>query len=257
MNKGVITAIVIAILAATGVFVFSSDTAEAPVERTPEETTTQEAEPANPQSQSNQLEEVTVEPLAYSIDEADSIWVVVNKQRPISLEYAPEVREVSVTGNTAKTAAELSLRDEAATALEELFAAAAEENLALLLGSGYRTAELQEFYYTNYVNAYGQEEADRFSARPGTSEHQTGLGADVAPASNQCYLDTCFAETAEGVWVRDNAHAFGFIIRYPQGKESITGYQFEPWHLRYVGVDLATELFESGQTMEEYFGLVD
>ena len=214
------------------------------------------AEEQNPASENAQIAEVEVAPLEYSIDDEDSIWLVVNKVRPISLTYEPtDLRRVDVTVREDKSAAELSLRDEAAAALEALFADAEADGLFLLMGSGFRDAELQEFYYTNYVNAFGQAEADKFSARPGTSEHQIGLAADVSPATQFCYLETCFAETPEGQWVRDNAHLHGFVIRYPLGKEVITGYQFEPWHLRFVGVELATELYETSQTLEEYFEL--
>lgn len=206
---------------------------------------------------SNTISDIQIATLEHSIDEASSLWLLVNKDRSISLDYVPDsLRLVDVTNRADKTEAELSMRDDAATALESLFAGAKTDDLDLLLGSGYRDSELQNFYYSNYVVAYGQAEADKFSAKPGTSEHQTGLVADVSPASMNCYLETCFSTTAEGKWVQQNAHKFGFVIRYPEGKESITGYQFEPWHLRYVGVQLATELFEGGQTMEEYFKLV-
>ena len=182
---------------------------------------------------------------------------MAGSQRPIPLDYIPDdLRQVNVLGRQDKSASELSMRDDAATALEGLFAAAAQQGHELLLGSGYRDAELQNFYYTNYVNAYGQAEADKFSAKPGTSEHQIGLVADVSPASLNCYLETCFATTAEGKWLAANAHLHGFVVSYPEGKEAITGYQFEPWHIRFLGIDLATELYENGQTLEEYFDLV-
>lgn len=202
------------------------------------------------------IEDIEVNQLEYSIDDEDSLWVVVNKERPIPLSYAPSnIRLVDVTTKDGKSEMERSMRDEAATALELMFAKAATENIDLMLGSGYRDADLQAFYYNNYVATYGQAEADKFSAKPGTSEHQTGLVGDVAPASNNCYLQECFRDTPEGTWVAEHAHEFGFIVRYPKGKEDITGYQYEPWHLRYLGVDLATELYTSSQTMEEYFGL--
>lgn len=241
------------IVLAIGVWlVFGHSTAEAPEGPVEQDA----AEDVTPTSDNVVAEEVAVEPLQYSIDELDSIWLVVNRERPISQDYIPQdLRRVNVTVRTDKSESELSLRGVAASALESLFDDAAEDGIELLLGSGYRDAELQAFYYNNYVASAGQEEADKFSARPGTSEHQIGLSADVAPATQNCYLSTCFADTPEGQWVAENAHAHGFVIRYPLGKEEITGYQFEPWHLRYVGVELATELYESGQTLEEYFGL--
>jgi D-alanyl-D-alanine carboxypeptidase len=103
------------------------------------------------------------------------------------------------------------------------------------------------------VSANGQEAADKFSAKPGQSEHQTGLAIDITCEAMNYQLDYSFGVTDEGAWVKENAHRFGFIIRYPEGKEDITGYMYEPWHLRYVGVDLAEEVYNSGLTLEEYF----
>lgn len=216
----------------------------------------QVAEPENT-GVNTAAEEIDIKPLQHSLDAADSLWLVVNKDRPISLEYVPiELREVDVARREDKSKLELSMRDDAATALETLFAAAEVDGLHLLLGSGYRSADLQNTYYTSYVAAYGQEDADKFSARPGTSEHQTGLVADVSPKSRNCYLEICFADTPEGKWVKDNAHNYGFVVRYPEGKEAITGYQFEPWHLRFVGEDLAQDLYDASQTLEEFFDLL-
>ena len=102
----------------------------------------------------------------------------------------------------------------------------------------------------------GQALADTYSARPGHSEHQTGLAVDVGAISNpSCDLETCFGETIEGKWVAANAQNYGFIIRYPNGKDAITGYQYEPWHLRYVGIDAAVAIYNSGLTMDQYYGI--
>lgn len=192
----------------------------------------------------------------YSLDDEASLWVVVNKNRSIPLDYVPDsLRDVEVNKRDDKSSEELMLRSDAALALEQLFAAAEQDSIALLLGSAYRSSDLQTTYYNSYVSQYGQEEADKFSARPGTSEHQTGLAADVSPSSKNCYLEICFADTPEGRWVKEHAHEYGFTIRYPEGKENITTYQYEPWHLRYVGIDLAYELRDANQTLEEFFGL--
>ena len=110
-------------------------------------------------------------------------------------------------------------------------------------------------FYDAYAARDGQAAADRYSARPGTSEHQTGLSFDVTAADGSCHLEVCFENTPEGLWVAENAHLFGFVIRYPEGKENITGYQYEPWHLRYVGPALAEQLHDTGQTLEEFFDL--
>jgi D-alanyl-D-alanine carboxypeptidase len=106
------------------------------------------------------------------------------------------------------------------------------------------------------VDTYGQTEADLVSAKPGTSEHQLGLAMDVTSESVGFDLLESFGETEEGQYIADHAHEYGFIIRYPQGKTAITGYSYEPWHLRYLGVDVATDIYNSGKTMEEYYGLV-
>lgn len=123
--------------------------------------------------------------------------------------------------------------------------------LNIYLASGYRSYNYQNKLYTNYSNDKGREKADTFSARPGHSEHQTGLCFDLNS------VDDSFANTDEGLWINNNAYLYGFIIRYPKGKDNITGYQYESWHLRYVGVDLAKILYNNGNwiTMEEYYGL--
>ncbi|WP_229052269.1 D-alanyl-D-alanine carboxypeptidase family protein [Aeromicrobium sp. Leaf350] len=115
--------------------------------------------------------------------------------------------------------------------------------------SGYRSFARQSQNYAQRVASVGQEVADRGMARPGHSEHQTGLAIDV----NQ--LSTSFGQTEAGRWIAANAHRFGFIVRYPDGKEAATGFKYEPWHLRYLGVEFATELTASGLTIEEYYGL--
>lgn len=139
--------------------------------------------------------------------------------------------------------------DEAAEAFEKMKSAAADEGLDIYISSGFRSYDYQRDLYNRYVSGYGQEEADTFSARPGHSEHQLGLAFDLNS------IDDSFINTAEGGWVKDNCHEYGFIIRYPLGKEEITGYKYEPWHIRYVGEDMAAALYESGLTLEEYFGV--
>jgi len=116
------------------------------------------------------------------------------------------------------------------------------------LMSGFRSFETQEELYNDYVMADGVDVADTYSAWPGHSEHQTGLAFDVG------WVDLQFAYTGAGKWLANHAHEYGFIIRYPKDKESITGYQYEPWHIRYLGVDLATKVYESGLCLEEYLG---
>lgn len=130
-----------------------------------------------------------------------------------------------------------------------LSVAAAQEGLNIYLSSGYRSYDYQKKIYNNYSSLYGADTADTFSARPGHSEHQTGLAIDVNS------IDDSFAGTPEAVWLENHAHEYGFIIRYPKGKESITGYKYEPWHIRYLGKDTATAVYNSGLTLEEYLGV--
>lgn len=137
----------------------------------------------------------------------------------------------------------------AASALGELQAAALLEGYSIPTQSGFRTYNYQVTLYNNYVVRDGQEAADTYSARPGFSEHQTGLVFDVGA------IDNNYGNTAEGIWLREHCHEYGFIIRYPLGKEDITGYMYEPWHIRYVGVAAATEIYQRGITLEEYLGV--
>lgn len=131
----------------------------------------------------------------------------------------------------------------------KLSSAAAQEGLNIYLSSGFRSYDYQAQIYNNYCARDGQAAADTYSARPGYSEHQTGLAIDV----NQ--IDDSFIGTPEAIWLENHCHEFGFILRYPQGKQDITGYQYESWHIRYVGTDLATQIHASGLTLEEYFGI--
>ena len=132
---------------------------------------------------------------------------------------------------------------------QALSGAAAKENLSIYIGSSYRSYHDQEIIYDNYVKSDGVDKADTYSARPGYSEHQTGLVIDCNT------IDDAFGATPEAAWLAQHAHEYGFIIRYPQGKEDITGYQYEPWHIRYVGSKIATEMYNSGQCLEEYLGV--
>ena len=141
------------------------------------------------------------------------------------------------------------LDSEAESAFNTLSEAAANQGLDLYLSSGFRSYETQVRIYESYVDSYGKESADTFSARPGYSEHQTGLVIDVNT------IDDSFAGTPEAEWLAKHAHEYGFIIRYPKGKESITGYKYEPWHIRYLGVEKATEVYNSGLTLEEFLGI--
>ncbi|MCM1579360.1 MAG: D-alanyl-D-alanine carboxypeptidase family protein, partial [Ruminococcus sp.] len=134
-------------------------------------------------------------------------------------------------------------------AFDRMQEAAAEEGLDIYISSGFRSYDYQSELYEGYVRKSGKAEADRYSARPGHSEHQSGLAFDLNT------IDWTFEDTAEYEWVRDNCADYGFIIRYPKDKEEITGYMYEPWHIRYLGVETAEKVSGSGLTLEEYLGI--
>ncbi len=117
--------------------------------------------------------------------------------------------------------------------------------------SGYRSYSYQEDLYLSDLYNYGQEYVDKFTAKPGYSEHQTGLAFDIGGES-KCWADPCFDDTEEAKWLAENAHRFGFILRYPKEKEDITGYGYESWHFRYVGEEHAVKIYNLGVTLEEY-----
>lgn len=195
-------------------------------------------------------------PLVYQdIAQDSSIWVVVSKKRALSdPAYTPtELVTPRVATNTSKTAEEQSLRPEAARALESMLTKASDEGHQLFMASGFRSYELQKMYYDNYVRSYGVAEADTFSAKPGYSEHQTGLAFDLAPVSRECYLEICFEDQPSGIWLAKNAPSYGFILRYPKDKSEITGYMYEPWHFRFVGTELSGALTQSGLTLDEAY----
>ncbi len=190
--------------------------------------------------------EPTFDRAQLSLDAPDSLWVVVDKARPLApLEYAP-ADLVDIGGR--------QLRAEAAQAMRDMIAAAAAQGLTISLQSAYRSYDYQLDTFRNQVARFGEARAEIQVARPGYSEHQTGLAADVGGGG--CDIESCFATTAEGRWVADHGAEFGWVVRYPDGAQDVTGYKYEPWHVRYVGVALATELQRTGtRTLEEFFGL--
>lgn len=138
---------------------------------------------------------------------------------------------------------------DAQDAFDEMQSAAAAEGLNIYISSGFRSYSYQDGLYNRYVERSGKVEADRYSARAGHSEHQTGLAFDLNT------IDDSFADTAEGKWVAKNCYKYGFIIRYPKGMESVTGYIYEPWHIRYLGKETAKSVYDSGLTLEEYLDI--
>lgn len=138
---------------------------------------------------------------------------------------------------------------DAQAAFDKMQSAAAAEGLNIYISSGFRSYDYQAGLYERYVEKSGKSEADRYSARPGHSEHQTGLAFDLNT------IDITFADTAEYDWLKVHCAEYGFIIRYPENGESVTGYMYEPWHIRYLGTDTAQKVYDSGLTLEEYLGI--
>jgi zinc D-Ala-D-Ala carboxypeptidase len=192
----------------------------------------------------------------YSIYDPTSIWVIVNKSRPLNpLNYVPPDLVVPyVKLQLSPKSERMHVRQIIAGPLQDLFAAAVKDGFHLILLSGYRSEAYQEKIYARYEKKLRR--ASIASAKPGYSEHQTGLAVDLNRDKDlKCLAMPCFANMPEAKWLADHAHEFGFIIRYEKDKESVSGYEYEPWHLRYVGKELATELFNTHETMEEFFGI--
>lgn len=192
-----------------------------------------------------------------SFIEPDSIAVMINKQyglpdnyKPTDLVY-PDVRFLFK-----EKIEKRMMRSEAAKALEEMFAAAEEDGIYLAGVSAYRSQATQTALYNRYVERDGEEKARTYSAVPGYSEHQTGLAIDVSGSDGKCAAESCFGGTKEAEWLAQHSAEYGYIIRYPEGKEDITGYKYEPWHIRYVGKEIAAYIAENGITLEEYYDAV-
>lgn len=187
----------------------------------------------------------TLWPMEISEGDAVSLQVVVNKKHKLPEDYVPSL--ISVAGG--------KMRPEAASAFEDMLTQAKNDGVGLRIVSSYRSYSQQVSVYNGYVAQYGVEQADTFSARPGHSEHQTGLAVDVGANDGSCELEICFETTPAGMWVKNNSYKFGFVVRYPKGKEDLTGYQYEPWHLRYVGSDVASKMHSSGQTLDDFYSV--
>jgi D-alanyl-D-alanine carboxypeptidase len=184
----------------------------------------------------------------HSLSDPDSVWVVVNKATPIRpLRHRPELDIVHG----------YQVHPRAAPALTALLRAARRAGLRLRIMSAFRSYEYQHALHQRAVSSMGPATAERVSARPGHSEHQTGLAVDFgSEVAGDCNVKPCFAETPEGRWLASNAQRFGFIIRYPRGAEAVTGYAAETWHYRFVGRPLADEMARQGiRTLEEFFGV--
>lgn len=177
-----------------------------------------------------------------SVDQAASIWVVVNKQRPLNpIKYKPVLDKA------------LNLAKPAAEGYRLLKAAVAQAGKGTLcLNSGYRSYATQSYTYNLQVTRYGKKVAENLAAHPGYSEHQTGLAADVSTTALGCKI-TNFGKSAASSWIAKNAWQYGFVVRYPNSETATTGYQYEPWHLRFIGVELATQMHDQQITVLEKF----
>lgn len=183
----------------------------------------------------------------YSTTDPNSLWVVVNKQHPLQpVSYQPPDL-MNVGGQ--------SVSSKIAVSLQSLITDAKTQNIAFRVISGYRSYSYQTSLYNSYVAKDGRTVADTYSARPGYSEHQTGLVVDLG-GTHGCDVEQCFGNTPEGQWLAANCYRYGFIVRYNATKQSVTGYQAEPWHIRYVGADLVNEMRKQNiDTLEEFFGV--
>lgn len=173
--------------------------------------------------------------------------IIVNKTYSLPSTFKPTNPNQSITEERCNNC----LDKEVINAFNLMKSDAASIGLNIYIASGYRSYAYQESLYNNYTMVSGVDGADTYSARAGHSEHQTGLCFDLNS------VDDSFAYTDEGKWINNNAWVYGFVIRYPKGKDNITGYKYEPWHLRYVGEDLAKVLYNNGNwiTIEEHFGI--
>ena len=207
------------------------------------------------------IERASIASHAYTraqLDNPASVFVIVNKQRPITpANFVPsDLVEISSSKSLDNPRGH-SLSLPAANALKEM----AEEMLKqgqgqMTLNSGFRSFKTQEALFNGVVKSQGEAQALLKAAKPSFSEHQTGLAADISFPAQGCAVMTCFGSTKAGKWITENSWKFGFIVRYQLGTENITGYSYEPWHLRYVGYEVAKLYSKTGmKTLEEFWGL--
>lgn len=236
----------------------TNDTSEAkPIDTSSEDTSKQEDStnvvdtPQTPPS----LDTYNFDPtVVYEVQDAASLSVLVNKLNALPATYSPDdLVKPNIPFSTDAEDEKHTVRTEMGSALELLFQAGTDAGVNLVGVSGYRSYARQKVIYSNKVAAVGQEAADKVSAQPGKSEHQTGLAIDVSCEAVGYNLSSDFGETPEGLWLAEHAYEYGFIIRYQKDKTDITGYNYEPWHIRYVGKEIADELQTSGETLDQYY----
>lgn len=222
----------------------SSASKEQPAQKS--EASDAKEQPAKPAESSSSAKKMVENP--------DDILVLVNKEWNLPSDYVPKDLVVpNVAFSFSENLPKKQMRKEAAAALEELFGQAKKDGINLLAASGYRSYNTQKSIFQSNAKLYGEKEANKTSAYPGQSEHQTGLAMDLTCAAVGYQLTESFGETAEGKWLKEHASEYGFIIRYAKSKEEITGYSYEPWHIRYVGKEVAREIDSQGLAYEEYY----
>ncbi|RYL94396.1 D-alanyl-D-alanine carboxypeptidase family protein [Sporolactobacillus sp. THM7-4] len=191
------------------------------------------------------------------VADPDSTLVLVNKHFKLPDHYVPrQLVYPNVPFITSQRSEKFKMRKVAADALEKMFAAAKKDGISLAGVSAYRSFALQTVLFNNYARQDGVKKALTYCASPGTSEHETGLAIDVSGTSGMYAATEAFAKTAQAKWLAEHAQNYGFIIRYPKGKEKVTGYEYEAWHIRYVGVQAAKTITKNKLALEEYLRVV-
>lgn len=192
----------------------------------------------------------------------ENYLILINRTHPLSSDYWPDdlvtvSKTVAGVGNNDTK----KMRKVAAEAMDKMIAAAAEQGIEIAVRTGFRSYKYQQDLHAGYVQRNGEAKANTFSAKAGESEHQTGLACDLGGKSQNFGLKYDFGKTKEGIWCYEHCAEFGFILRFIDGTEDkvgdITGYIYEPWHFRYVGLEPAKEIMEKGITLEEYLGVMD
>ena len=186
----------------------------------------------------------------------ESITVLVNRAFLLPEDYIPEsLTKVNIPFDTTIVTEKNNLRSEAAMQIEKMVKAAKKKKIIITGVSGYRSYARQKSVFEQSAVDHGKEHADKYCAIPGSSEHQTGLAIDVSTPEITNVLEEKFADTKAGKWIQKNSYKYGFVVRYPKGKQKITGYNYEPWHLRYVGLKTAEYLYKNKLTLEEFYNV--
>jgi D-alanyl-D-alanine carboxypeptidase len=207
---------------------------------------------ASPAAQAQTSPGIQTAVYSTDIDDLSGYSLIVNKSRTLSPEYEPEDLDYP---DVPFAKGKMKARQEAARAFERMQRAAASQGVKFYFYSGYRDYAYQKQIWENSIKVNGREWAQKYIAPPGASEHQTGLAIDVSCEETKQQLEESFADTPSGRWLSAHCAEFGFTLRYPKGKEALTGYNYEPWHFRYVGEGLARDLGSGAKTMEEFFSL--